>query len=260
MNSERRVQKNSRFRGLGPLAALRAMAIVLGLTTMGTSGAAKAESIFQIKSTSLSGALSTFDALAFQPFDPALGQLDEAVLTTQLTLLYSITTAPLVFPGSGFAPATIVGDIDLQLQGLGWSFFSQSQVDTNGTMVSGTQVVVPVTLNLTWRSDEISELLGFTSGTGSISTGSFDPLNPVTRDDYIATPFTAAAGLQLDLRSIWDVTSTTGILAASTNGGGTVQLEYLYTAPVPEPEIYSMLGVGLGLLTWVGRRRKRRGA
>lgn len=28
------------------------------------------------------------------------------------------------------------------------------------------------------------------------------------------------------------------------------------TAPVPEPEIYAMMGLGLGLLGWVGRRRK----
>jgi hypothetical protein len=28
------------------------------------------------------------------------------------------------------------------------------------------------------------------------------------------------------------------------------------TAPIPEPEIYAMLGLGLGLLGWVGRRKK----
>jgi hypothetical protein len=28
------------------------------------------------------------------------------------------------------------------------------------------------------------------------------------------------------------------------------------TAPVPEPEIYATLGIGLGLLGWVGRRKK----
>lgn len=30
----------------------------------------------------------------------------------------------------------------------------------------------------------------------------------------------------------------------------------VFTAPVPEPEIYAMLGIGLGLLGWVGRRKK----
>ena len=31
-------------------------------------------------------------------------------------------------------------------------------------------------------------------------------------------------------------------------------------APVPEPEIYAMMGIGLGLLGWVGRRRKLQAA
>ncbi len=29
------------------------------------------------------------------------------------------------------------------------------------------------------------------------------------------------------------------------------------TAPIPEPEIYAMMGVGLALMGWVGRRRKQ---
>ena len=33
-----------------------------------------------------------------------------------------------------------------------------------------------------------------------------------------------------------------------------------FTAAVPEPEIYAMLGVGLGLMGWVGRRRKLQAA
>jgi PEP-CTERM motif len=31
-------------------------------------------------------------------------------------------------------------------------------------------------------------------------------------------------------------------------------------APIPEPEIYAMMGIGLGLLGWVGRRRKQQAA
>lgn len=31
-------------------------------------------------------------------------------------------------------------------------------------------------------------------------------------------------------------------------------------APIPEPEIYAMLGMGLGLMGWVGRRRKLQAA
>lgn len=35
-----------------------------------------------------------------------------------------------------------------------------------------------------------------------------------------------------------------------------VTFERMITTPVPEPEIYAMLGLGLGLMGWVGRRRK----
>jgi hypothetical protein len=31
-------------------------------------------------------------------------------------------------------------------------------------------------------------------------------------------------------------------------------------APVPEPEIYAMLGFGLGLMGWIGRRKKQQAA
>lgn len=33
-------------------------------------------------------------------------------------------------------------------------------------------------------------------------------------------------------------------------------VEVQFTTPVPEPEIYAMMGLGLGLLGWIGRRRK----
>lgn len=36
--------------------------------------------------------------------------------------------------------------------------------------------------------------------------------------------------------------------------------DQLYLLPVPEPEIYAMMGLGLGLLGWVGRRRKLQAA
>jgi len=33
-----------------------------------------------------------------------------------------------------------------------------------------------------------------------------------------------------------------------------------FLAPIPEPEIYAMMGVGLGLMGWIGRRRKLQAA
>lgn len=44
------------------------------------------------------------------------------------------------------------------------------------------------------------------------------------------------------------------------NGGG-ISLHLVGgLAPVPEPEIYAMLGLGLGLMGWVSRRRKNQDA
>jgi PEP-CTERM motif len=37
-------------------------------------------------------------------------------------------------------------------------------------------------------------------------------------------------------------------------------LRVTLAAPIPEPEIYAMLGLGLGLMGWVGRRKKPRAA
>lgn len=31
----------------------------------------------------------------------------------------------------------------------------------------------------------------------------------------------------------------------------------LFSAPIPEPEIYAMMGIGIGVMGWVARRRKR---
>ena len=58
----------------------------------------------------------------------------------------------------------------------------------------------------------------------------------------------------------------TGALESSVKGrfvdangrkvGALVSENVTLTSPVPEPEIYAMMGLGLGLLGWVGRRRK----
>lgn len=74
---------------------------------------------------------------------------------------------------------------------------------------------------------------------------------------------------------IFDLTMDNGILftdplEASVKGrfvdlsgnkvGDLVSEQISLTTPVPEPEIYAMMGLGLGLIGWVGRRKKLREA
>lgn len=62
------------------------------------------------------------------------------------------------------------------------------------------------------------------------------------------------------------ITSTNGISRFVFNAGnasGNTSIDNVIAvtsvaAPVPEPEIYAMLGAGLGLMGWVARRRKQR--
>lgn len=42
--------------------------------------------------------------------------------------------------------------------------------------------------------------------------------------------------------------------------GSRAQDQLYLTTPVPEPEIYAMMGLGLGLMGWVGRRRRQQRA
>ena len=52
----------------------------------------------------------------------------------------------------------------------------------------------------------------------------------------------------------------TGTFPTTPNFNHSVFFDGLTVTPVPEPEIYAMIGLGLGLLGWVGRRRKQQAA
>lgn len=49
-----------------------------------------------------------------------------------------------------------------------------------------------------------------------------------------------------------------GNQAGTTEYQGTIDLAETTVAPVPEPEIYAMMAVGLGVMGWAARRKKRK--
>ena len=81
----------------------------------------------------------------------------------------------------------------------------------------------------------------------------------------------ANAGTWEGLSTSWNsggaTTATLKLINRNTAAGGndfaiddiSLSIESTVT-PIPEPEIYAMMGMGLGLLGWVGRRRKQQAA
>jgi hypothetical protein len=129
------------------------------------------------------------------------------------------------------------------------------------------------------------------SGIVVLATGDFDSFAPVgtmaTLTDFTFNPLSAggvsplwvAGGFSFALASLTIVTQNVDTLSlvgtgmVSGNGfldthgswnftGNPAGSSFTFSAgtgpvaPVPEPEIYAMMGMGLGLLGWVGRRKK----
>jgi hypothetical protein len=74
------------------------------------------------------------------------------------------------------------------------------------------------------------------------------------------TTFSAVSGFVSGINTLAFHVSNTGWDSITTyplNPAG-LRVEFLSSnvAPVPEPEIYAMMGLGLGLLGWIGRRKK----
>ena len=83
-----------------------------------------------------------------------------------------------------------------------------------------------------------------------------------------AVTLTGGAFSDPGLYSNYTITSTNGIsrfVFDAYNAPGNTSIDNMIAvtsvaAPVPEPEIYAMLGAGLGLMGWIARRRKQREA
>ena len=93
---------------------------------------------------------------------------------------------------------------------------------------------------------DISDNLIFSSAV-TLTSGAFT--DPGTYANYTITSSNGISRFVFDSIDSSGNTSIDNIIAVSS-----------VAAPVPEPEIYAMLGAGLGLMGWVARRRKQRAA
>ena len=100
------------------------------------------------------------------------------------------------------------------------------------------------------------EIVNENTGTYGLTSGNF-LVNSAAPSDGVSPDIMGKANSWLS-----ELAGTTSqynafVWGVSNGAGGIGMQDVLVFAPVPEPEIYAMLGLGLGLLGWVGRRRKR---
>lgn len=121
----------------------------------------------------------------------------------------------------------------------------------------------PLTNILTLASQDF---WGFELFTAGISNMSFSEGEVITGISLLSDNLTSPLPLVVPT---WSFTANSVLVsynnAPDTNGfyfshgTATFQLTTAVTA-VPEPEIYAMVGLGLGMMGWVGRRRKQQAA
>jgi hypothetical protein len=127
-----------------------------------------------------------------------------------------------------------------------------SAYNSNGDNITSSLVFTPNATNPTTLTDFSlsysgpTVYVGFSTGTG----GSFTDIMSVSLMVDGGGPLTIDAyhSFHANLTSL-----DPNIILTDAGGRSAV-------AAVPEPEIYAMLGVGLGLMGWVGRRRKLQAA
>ncbi len=134
---------------------------------------------------------------------------------------------------------------DLQSHGIFDTYF----IERSFTFASGTQSGV--------YNTQTQYGLGPQSGTGMY----------YKKFDFDISGLDPGFGLHFDLYNETQVTycknnpnCVVGDLDAGINAPFSHDAQGMVTTPVPEPEIYAMLGLGLGLMGFVARRRKQQGA
>ena len=163
---------------------------------------------------------------------------------------------------SGISAQSILTGTDPgNLMAAGWSFASISQIDT---LLTNAGMIGPFNgSNSPLNFAAASSFLTLFGATGSFGTNSF--IQAFSSDSpspgLLYTPVVLAdSGIGIGGA---DLMGAGGVPATVTNPTIGSWLVMSSTAPppvaaVPEPEIYAMMGVGLGVLGWLKRRQKRR--
>jgi hypothetical protein len=194
------------------------------------------------------------------PFNPRTVNLNQFSGSTDYTSGRAALPVNLVFTNGADTTSVSVGAIgtiglmplafDLSVSGLGLDLTFHWTVP-----------VIPAGLTLERAQILVYDLETFNAA-GNADT-IYNPFLSSPTDTSFAMPDTFSGGLSLQ----WDHHYAFGIRLEDlregvdqTLGGparlSSSQAYYSFTTPIPEPEIYAMLGIGLGLLGWVGRRKK----
>ena len=150
--------------------------------------------------------------------------------------------------------AGLTGTLTLDAQGLSNAFWVFQTGSTLITASSSSVVFINDADNIApvfWQVGSSATLGTDTSFIGNILADQSIALN--TGADILCGSALARIGaVTLDTNHISTGCNNAIVIGGGNgNGGGTV-----VTTPVPEPEIYAMMAVGLGLVGWVGRRKK----
>ncbi len=242
---------------------LRALSLLIAL---GWSMPSSATVIFDDGSHILQ--LNTFDvratnALNFDLFDPTKGTLDRVEIGLTSTIISSnIVKSGNSIPQLGFTVDSMFGGFTHS--NAANLIFSPIAVPFLAFGMPLTTVITSAgTLNYHLIFNDFSELLGGQDfPAASFSGGAYSPINPIASSRLSAFQI-QTPGIDSFLETILLIPFLSGtITRMSIAGGGTMQIDYFYTAPtstttaVPEPGVALLLGVGF--LALFGQRRRRK--
>jgi PEP-CTERM motif-containing protein len=183
--------------------------------------------------------------------DGTTSQISGSVLIDGTVRTWNSPNLPLVFPNPNNTHAFLISSFDLDIGSL--DFFGGGGGTTNSLYM---QIMEPAPGSFAFGITE-----WFLAGSGDFTTA-FGGVGI----DAGPTIFFNADGTRPSVEDIFqappELVRMAGGFYCSGSGfpcGEVLQMDFTrvaQVAPIPEPEIYAMIGVGLGLVTWVARRKK----